>query len=180
MYSMSLLCHSQAQEADTAASCFAKRQLPRQWERAAALHRSQVIVLLAVCVLVSLASRTFAQVQEIIPSNLSSALLEATAAQTPAVQSVFDAARLPPIESIGPGSDIRPFLDPGVPQNLTRAALRRAWATDPTIRDFIGLSENSWDFNAPDSARRQPTEEADNRLLSGSDKSATSLDKSGR
>jgi hypothetical protein len=33
---------------------------------------------------------------------------------------------------------------------LTQAALRRAWAADPTIRDFIGLSENSWDFTAPD------------------------------
>jgi hypothetical protein len=32
---------------------------------------------------------------------------------------------------------------------MTRAALRRAWAADPTIRDFIGLSENSWDFTAP-------------------------------
>jgi hypothetical protein len=31
---------------------------------------------------------------------------------------------------------------------LTRAALRRAWSADPGIRDFIGLSENSWDFNA--------------------------------
>jgi hypothetical protein len=31
---------------------------------------------------------------------------------------------------------------------LTRAALRRAWSADPTIREFIGLSENSWDFNA--------------------------------
>jgi hypothetical protein len=36
-----------------------------------------------------------------------------------------------------------------VPPELTRAALRRAWAADPKIRDFIGLSENSWDFNAP-------------------------------
>ena len=35
------------------------------------------------------------------------------------------------------------------PADLTRAALRRAWSADPTIRDFIGLSENSWDFNAP-------------------------------
>jgi len=31
---------------------------------------------------------------------------------------------------------------------LTRAALRRAWSVDPAIRDFVGLSENSWDFNA--------------------------------
>jgi len=32
---------------------------------------------------------------------------------------------------------------------LARAALRRAWAVDPAIGDFIGLSENAWDFNAP-------------------------------
>jgi hypothetical protein len=29
-----------------------------------------------------------------------------------------------------------------------QAALRRAWSVDPAIRTFIGLSENSWDFNA--------------------------------
>jgi Protein of unknown function (DUF3306) len=61
----------------------------------------------------------------------------------------FDPTSLPPIESIGAGSDIRAFLAPGVPAALARAALRRAWSTDPAIRDFIGLSENSWDFNAP-------------------------------
>ena len=56
---------------------------------------------------------------------------------------------LPPIESIASGSDITAFLAPGVPLELTRAALRRAWTTDLAIRDFIGLSENAWDFNAP-------------------------------
>lgn len=61
----------------------------------------------------------------------------------------FDPASLPPIESIGAGSDIRAFLAAGVPAELTRAALRRVWLSDPKIRDFIGLSENSWDFNAP-------------------------------
>lgn len=64
-------------------------------------------------------------------------------------QSLVDPASLPPIESIGAGSDIRPFLAAGVPADLARAALRRAWSADPAIRDFIGLSENSWDFNAP-------------------------------
>jgi Protein of unknown function (DUF3306) len=63
-------------------------------------------------------------------------------------RSLVDPGSLPPIETIGPGSDIRPFLAAGVPADLTRAALRRAWSADPTIRDFIGLSENSWDFNA--------------------------------
>jgi hypothetical protein len=37
-----------------------------------------------------------------------------------------------------------------VPGEITRAALRRAWATDPAIRDFIGLAENQWDFTRPD------------------------------
>jgi hypothetical protein len=61
----------------------------------------------------------------------------------------FDLTKLPPIETITADSDIRPFLAPGVPAELTRAALRRVWATDPKIRDFVGLSENAWDFNAP-------------------------------
>src|SRR5262245_43491156 len=61
----------------------------------------------------------------------------------------FDPTKLPPIETITAESDIRPFLAPGVPAELTRAALRRVWATDPKIRDFVGLSENAWDFNAP-------------------------------
>jgi len=63
-------------------------------------------------------------------------------------QLLLDPASLPPIDSIGAGSDIRPFLSASVPADLTRAALRRAWSVDPAIRDFVGLSENSWDFNA--------------------------------
>ena len=62
----------------------------------------------------------------------------------------FDITKLPAIDSITAATDVRAFLAPGVPPELTRAALRRAWSADPAIRDFIGLSENSWDFNAPD------------------------------
>ena len=65
------------------------------------------------------------------------------------IKSTFDPQSLPPIESIGPGSDVRAFLAVGVPPELTRAALRRLWSSDPKIRDFVGLSENSWDFNSP-------------------------------
>src|SRR5215472_10784740 len=64
-------------------------------------------------------------------------------------EAAFDPTKLPPIETMTAESDITAFLAPGVPPELTRAALRRAWAADPKIRDFIGLSENSWDFNAP-------------------------------
>ena len=66
-------------------------------------------------------------------------------------EALFDPASLPPIESIGAASDLKPFLAAGVPTEVMRAALRRAWTSDPAIRDFIGLSENSWDFNAPGS-----------------------------
>ena len=75
----------------------------------------------------------------------------AAASATGAISSdsLVDLAKLPPIDSITAATDIRPFLAPGVPAELTRAALRRAWAADPAIRDFIGLAENQWDFTAP-------------------------------
>jgi hypothetical protein len=57
---------------------------------------------------------------------------------------------LPRIDTIEATTDVRAFLTKGVPANLTKAALRRAWSSDPAIRDFIGLSENAWDFNAPE------------------------------
>ncbi len=76
------------------------------------------------------------------------AAAKASSAAPPPEQAGFDPASLPPIDSIGAGSDISAFLAPGVPAALTRAALRRVWSADPAIRDFIGLSENSWDFNA--------------------------------
>lgn len=61
----------------------------------------------------------------------------------------FDLASLPPIESITQATDVTVFLRKGVPGDLARAALRRAWVADPAIRDFVGLAENAWDFNDP-------------------------------
>jgi hypothetical protein len=61
----------------------------------------------------------------------------------------FDPAQLPPLDSIGPDSDIAAFLRRDVPPELTRAALRRAWTSDPAIKNFVGLVESGWDFNDP-------------------------------
>lgn len=61
----------------------------------------------------------------------------------------FDLSSLPAIEEISSATDITAFLRKGIPAELTRAALRRAWSADPTIRDFVGLAENAWDFNDP-------------------------------
>lgn len=62
----------------------------------------------------------------------------------------FDPATLPPIESLTIESDITAFLRKEVPEALKRAALRKAWALDPAIRDFVGPADYAWDYNAPD------------------------------
>lgn len=59
----------------------------------------------------------------------------------------IDVSSLPAIESIDADSSVAAFLQAGVPDELTRAALRSAWASDPAIRDFVGIAENQWDFN---------------------------------
>lgn len=60
-----------------------------------------------------------------------------------------DLSSLPPLDSITAVTDVTAFLREGVPLELSRAALRRAWSADPAIRDFVGLAENAWDFNDP-------------------------------
>jgi uncharacterized protein DUF3306 len=81
------------------------------------------------------------------PENLPPSSTPAQEAQEPP----FDPATLPPIESIAAGTDIRAFLQSGVPAELTKAALRKAWSADPAIRDFIEMAENQWDFTDPNS-----------------------------
>src|SRR3981189_2676405 len=78
--------------------------------------------------------------------------LNRTAVATPATDSpaspTCDPASLPPLQSITAGTDIRSFLGSNVPLELTKAALRRAWATEPAIRAFIVIQECQWDFTA--------------------------------
>ncbi|AWL96975.1 DUF3306 domain-containing protein [Bradyrhizobium ottawaense] len=64
-------------------------------------------------------------------------------------ESEFDLSSLPSIDEINAATDVTAFLRKGIPQELSRAALRRAWVADPAIRDFVGLAENAWDFNDP-------------------------------
>jgi hypothetical protein len=62
----------------------------------------------------------------------------------------FDLSKLPSLDSIGADSDIRAFLQAGVPSPLKNAALRRAWSADPAIRDYVGPNENFWEGAGPD------------------------------
>src|SRR3569832_2213800 len=67
-----------------------------------------------------------------------------------AAEPAFDLSKLPSLDQIAGDTDMSMFMKPGVPAALRHAALRRAWTSDPAIRDFRGLQETDWDFNAPD------------------------------
>ena len=59
-------------------------------------------------------------------------------------------AALPPIDTIGDGSDIKPFLARGVPASLKNTALRRLWSATPGVRDYSDPAvDYAWDWNAP-------------------------------
>jgi hypothetical protein len=80
--------------------------------------------------------------QTVDPSNETSGVGSEISAGPSAKE--FDVSSLPSIESISAGTDITAFMQRGVPSALRHAALRRAWAADPAIRDFVGLNENYW------------------------------------
>ncbi len=67
-----------------------------------------------------------------------------------AAEAAEPAAALPAIDDMTPESDLSAYLREGVPELLKKTALRKMWSLDPAIRDHVGLSENSWDFNQPD------------------------------
>lgn len=74
---------------------------------------------------------------------------EATEA-APSTLSEEELAALPRIEDLVQGSDIRPFLRPGVPRSLKNAALRRMWMLTPVIRDHQDPAvDYAWDWNTP-------------------------------
>ena len=105
--------------------------------------------------------------QEVAPEQAERAAQEAEAKSSPQASSPLDHGESHQAPSVTAGKvpfDSRacrrsnrsrrkptsaPSWRPGVPAELTRAALRRAWSADPRIRDFVGLAENTWDFNAP-------------------------------
>jgi hypothetical protein len=63
-----------------------------------------------------------------------------------------DLATLPKIEDLTATSDISVFLRKGVPDELKRLALRKAWTLDPAIRDFVEVAENQYNWNIPGGA----------------------------
>ena len=71
-------------------------------------------------------------------------------ATEPPTLSEEELAALPRIEDLVQGSDIRPFLRPGVPRALKNAAMRRIWMLTPGIRDHQDPAvDYAWDWNTP-------------------------------
>jgi hypothetical protein len=59
-------------------------------------------------------------------------------------------AALPSLDQFTLETDIRPFLQKGVPQALRNAALRRKWLLTPAIRDHSDPAvDYAWDWNTP-------------------------------
>ncbi len=60
-------------------------------------------------------------------------------------------AALPPVEEITGTTDLQPFLKPGVPAALRKAALRKVWLSNALIRNHDDPAvDYAWDWNAPE------------------------------
>jgi hypothetical protein len=63
----------------------------------------------------------------------------------------FDPSSLPKLEELTGSTDITAFLRKGVPEHLRNAALRKSWALDPAIRNYVSPAlDYAYDWNAPD------------------------------
>jgi hypothetical protein len=61
-----------------------------------------------------------------------------------------DLASLPKLEEMTGATDITAFLRKGVPEHLRNAALRKSWALDPAIRNYVNPAlEYAYDWNTP-------------------------------
>jgi hypothetical protein len=72
-----------------------------------------------------------------------------TAAEKPTAQEV-DLSFLPKLEDVTAATDMTLFLREGVPESLRNAALRKFWALDPAIRNYVNPAlEYAYDWNTP-------------------------------
>ena len=62
----------------------------------------------------------------------------------------FDLSSLPKLEELTGSTDITAFLRKGVPEQLRNEALRKSWALDPAIRNYVNPAmEYAYDWNTP-------------------------------
>jgi uncharacterized protein DUF3306 len=80
-----------------------------------------------------------------------SAAASGPVAEGDAAQEVeFDLSSLPKLEDLTGATDITAFLRKGVPEHLRNEALRKSWALDPAIRNYVNPAlEYAYDWNTP-------------------------------
>ena len=62
----------------------------------------------------------------------------------------FDLSSLPSLDELTGETDITAFLRKGVPEQLRNAALRKSWALDPAIRNYVNPAlDYAYDWNTP-------------------------------
>jgi hypothetical protein len=62
----------------------------------------------------------------------------------------FDLSSLPSLDELTPETDITAFLRKGVPEEVRNAALRKSWALDPAIRNYVNPAlDYAYDWNTP-------------------------------
>lgn len=62
----------------------------------------------------------------------------------------FDLSSLPKLDELTATTDLSVFLRKGVPETLRNAALRKSWALDPAIRNYVNPAlEYAYDWNTP-------------------------------
>jgi hypothetical protein len=67
-----------------------------------------------------------------------------------AAEPEFDLSSLPKLEELTESTDITAFLRKGVPEQLRNAALRKSWALDPAIRNYVNPAlDYAYDWNTP-------------------------------
>lgn len=62
----------------------------------------------------------------------------------------FDLSSLPKLEEITEATDITGFLRKGVPESVRNAALRKSWALDSAVRNYVNPAlDYAYDWNTP-------------------------------
>lgn len=77
---------------------------------------------------------------------------QAPAAETTADETApaFDLAKLPKLEELTAETDLTVFFQKGVPESIRNAALRKSWALDPAVRNYVNPAlDYAYDWNTP-------------------------------
>lgn len=62
----------------------------------------------------------------------------------------FDLSSLPKLEELTANTDMTVFFKKGVPESIRNAALRKSWALDPAIRNYVNPAlDYAYDWNTP-------------------------------